>query len=177
MPPPAERAEVPALLRGLARTLAEPAADPTQARAYLHLLLALAFPAAAPAPLPGRGAAVARQFVQLLEAHFRTLHAVRDYAARLHLSPDHLCACCRQHLGRPARQLIGARVLVEARHLLGTTGLSVAEVGYALGFEDASHFGRFFRQHAGCSPRTYRQNPALGQKNPENDQPPGTGGG
>jgi AraC family transcriptional activator of pobA len=174
--PPAERAEVPALLRGLARTLAEPNADPAQARAYLHLLLALAFPAA-PAPQGGRAAAVARQFAQLLEAHFRTLHAVRDYAARLHLSPDHLCACCRQYLGHPARQLIGARVLAEARHLLGTTGLSVAEVGYALGFEDASHFGRFFRQHAGCSPRAYRQNPALYQKNLENGQLPGRPGG
>ncbi len=64
-------------------------------------------------------------------------------------------------------------MLAEARHLLGTTGLSAAEVGYALGFENASHFGRFFRQHAGCSPRAYRQNPALGQKKPENDQPPG----
>jgi AraC family transcriptional activator of pobA len=99
---------------------------------------------------------VARQFALLLEAHFRTLHAVRDYATRLHLSP--------------VRQLIGARVLAEARHLLGTTGLTVAEVGYALGFEDASHFGRFFRQHAGCSPRAYRQNPALYQKNLENGQ-------
>ncbi|WP_208308464.1 AraC family transcriptional regulator [Hymenobacter defluvii] len=171
--PPAGRAEVRQLLAHLARALAEPAGAPATARAYLHLLLTLTLAASsspdellAPAPSLGRLA----HFGQLLDAHFRTHKTVRAYAAWLHLTPDHLNALCRRQLGHTAHQLIQARVLAEARHLLRHGALSVAEVGYALGFDDASHFGRFFRRHLGCSPRAYQQNPDYGRQNPETGQ-------
>jgi AraC family transcriptional activator of pobA len=35
--------------------------------------------------------------------------------------------------------------------------LSVAEVGYLIGFSDPAYFTRFFTRHAGVSPRAYRQ--------------------
>jgi len=37
------------------------------------------------------------------------------------------------------------------------TNLSVAEIGYAIGFSDPAYFSRFFTRHAGCSPRAYRR--------------------
>jgi AraC family transcriptional activator of pobA len=34
--------------------------------------------------------------------------------------------------------------------------MSVAEIAYAVGFEDPAYFSRFFTRHVGQPPRTYR---------------------
>lgn len=164
--PPAEQAEAPGLLRALARTLADPAGEPAKARAYLHLLLTLAVPGAEAASAPGRSSEAVRRFGQLLDAHFRAHKTVQAYADLLHLTADHLNVLCRQHLGHTASQLVQARVLAEARHLLRHSALPVGEVGYALGFEDASYFVRYFRQHTGHTPAAFRQNADLSCKTP-----------
>ena len=46
--------------------------------------------------------------------------------------------------------------MLEARRALLYSNLSVAEIGYALGFADPGHFSRFFTRHAGQSPRAFR---------------------
>ena len=158
--PPAEQAEVRELLRGLARTLTDPAGRPEKARAYLHLLLTLALAGAATPP-PAPRSEAARRFGTLLDAHFRTHKTVRAYADWLHLTADYLNVLCRRQWGRTASQLIRARVLAEARHLLRHLALPVGEVGYAVGFEDASYFVRYFRQHTGQTPAAFRKNPGF----------------
>jgi AraC family transcriptional activator of pobA len=45
----------------------------------------------------------------------------------------------------------------EAQRSLAYTRMSVAEVGYTLGFEDPAYFSRAFRRHYGQSPSEYRQ--------------------
>lgn len=44
-----------------------------------------------------------------------------------------------------------------ARHLLGNSGKSVAEVAFESGFESHAHFSRLFRDHFGESPSSARQ--------------------
>lgn len=45
--------------------------------------------------------------------------------------------------------------MVEAARRLKEQQVSVAEVGYALGFENLSHFTRVFEQHIGMKPKAY----------------------
>ncbi len=52
--------------------------------------------------------------------------------------------------------MLDERALLEARRLLLYSNLSVAEVGYATGFEDPAYFSRFFARHTGRSPRDWR---------------------
>ena len=125
-------------------------------RAYLHLLLLLTLPATPAAARPGLDQL--RRFEQLLDAHFQTHKSVRAYAGLLHLTANHLNVLCRQRLGKTASQLIHERVVTEARRLLRHSALPVGEVGYALGFDDPSYFGRYFRKYAGQSPEAFRQN-------------------
>ncbi|MBD2769478.1 helix-turn-helix domain-containing protein [Hymenobacter sp. BT664] len=128
-------------------------------RSYLHLCLELAargYPA-----LPAAEASPAlrqiRQFGALLNEHFRTKRSVSDYAELLHLTANHLNALCRRALNKTASTLIHERVVVEAQRLLSHSALSVAQVAYELGFEDASYFVRYFHKYVGTTPEGFRQ--------------------
>ena len=44
------------------------------------------------------------------------------------------------------------RLMLEAKRCLIYTAWTIAEVGYALGFEDPAYFSRFFSRRAGVSP-------------------------
>jgi len=129
-------------------------------RSYLYVVLELAARqyAQPPAPAAGLGRQQVREFGRLLNEQFRTRRTVAEYAELLHVSPNHLNAVCRRLLNKTASALIHERVTVEARRLLRHSALSVAEVAYQLGFEDASYFGRYFRKYAGQTPEAYRQN-------------------
>jgi len=46
---------------------------------------------------------------------------------------------------------------VEAKRLLAYSNLTIAEIGYRIGYEDPNYFARFFRQKSGLSPGRYRK--------------------
>ena len=157
--PPAET-EIRPLIEQLFEEFSFPRANQAEVfRTYLHLCLELAArhyaaPASAEAGLAQQHI---RQFGALLNQHYRTRRRVRDYAALLHVSANHLNAVCRRGLNQTASELIHARVVTEAQRLLSYSTLGVAQVAYELGFEDASYFGRYFRKYTGTTPEAFRQ--------------------
>ncbi|KAA9338195.1 helix-turn-helix domain-containing protein [Hymenobacter busanensis] len=159
---PAETELLPLLERLQAETHGPPQPNSADvARSYLYLFLELAarrYPAAAPAEAK-HGVQQVREFGALLNQHYRTLRTVQEYAKLLHLTPNHLNAVCRRVLNKTASALIHERVVTEAQRLLTHSAGSVAEVGYALGFEDASYFTRYFRKYTGRTPEAFRQQP------------------
>lgn len=52
--------------------------------------------------------------------------------------------------------LINNRLMTEAATLLDNSAMQTAEIADLLGFKDPSYFSRFFRRHAGKSPRDFR---------------------
>jgi AraC-like DNA-binding protein len=106
-------------------------------------------PVAPPAPAVGR-------FQALIEAHFRHLHRVGDYARLLALTPSHLNDLTKAATGRTASALIEARLILEAKRLLVHSDARAAEIAAGLGFPDPSYFGRFFRRHTAQSPSAFR---------------------
>jgi AraC-like DNA-binding protein len=56
-----------------------------------------------------------------------------------------------------AKRYVVERQLREARELLLTTTLTVAEIGRRVGLPDAYHFSKLFHRHIGTSPRDFRQ--------------------
>ncbi|WP_299530593.1 AraC family transcriptional regulator [Ulvibacterium sp.] len=98
-------------------------------------------------------------FDNLITTHLGTLYKVRDFAEMLHVSQKHLSDVLKRQTGKTAKQLIDEVVTLEAKTLLKRTKHSVAEVAYRLGFEDSSHFTKFFQRITGYSPSNYRQLP------------------
>ena len=157
--PPAE-AGIRPLIEGLFTEYSTPQANQAEVfRSYLHLCLELAARhyAAASTAETSLAQQQIRQFGALLNQHFRTRRGVRDYATLLHVSANHLNAQCRRVLNKTASALIHERVVTEAQRLLSHSALGVAQVGYELGFEDASYFVRYFRKYTGTTPEAFRQ--------------------
>jgi AraC family transcriptional activator of pobA len=107
--------------------------------------------------------ALVMRFRKLVGEHYLTRQRVADYAALLHVTPNHLNRTIKEVSGRTASDHIAEMILQEAKILLSNTDLSAAEVAYRLRFSEPSSFNRFFRKGSGHTPLEYRMIAASGQ--------------
>ncbi|MFT4053101.1 MAG: helix-turn-helix domain-containing protein [Novosphingobium sp.] len=91
-------------------------------------------------------------FRRLIEAHLREHRSVTWYAEQLAITGKTLTRICRRSLDCTPTELIHARLLLEARRLLGFTNANIAQVAEQLGFSDPSYFSRFYQRMAGYRP-------------------------
>ncbi|NMH28577.1 helix-turn-helix domain-containing protein [Flavobacterium silvaticum] len=98
-----------------------------------------------------------RNFLKLLEAHFREARDVNFYAEKLFMSARNLNLICQSVLQQSVSEIIETRKLTEAKNLLLTTDLTVAEIGYELGFKEKTYFTHTFKRKAGMTPTDFRK--------------------
>jgi AraC family transcriptional activator of pobA len=120
-------------------------------------LRAMGSAAEAPIAESGPHAAIVARLHERIEARFRLREPVAIHAAALGVSQTGLRVACARVAGRGPAAMLDDRALLEARRLLLYSNLTVAQIGYAVGFEDPAYFSRFFTRHAGQSPRRYRE--------------------
>lgn len=101
------------------------------------------------------------RFQQLVAQHAPQRRPVADYASWLCVTSKYLSETVKAATGKTAGEWIASQVLREARHLLWQTDHSVGQVAEALGFSDASAFGKFFRRQTGQTPAAYQQQKPL----------------
>jgi AraC family transcriptional activator of pobA len=111
----------------------------------------------APAALPSHQATLVARLRERIDARFRLREPIGVHAAALGISPTALRVACSRVAGRSPAAMLDDRALLEARRLLLYSNLTVAQIGYAVGFEDPAYFSRFFTRHAGQPPRRYRE--------------------
>lgn len=124
----------------------------------LLMVIALRHATVADPAQPGtarQGALVAR-LRERIEQRFRQREPVSDYARALGTSLTALRQACAHVAGSGPAQMLDDRALLEARRLLLYSQMSVADIAYAVGFEDPAYFSRFFARHVGQPPRAYR---------------------
>lgn len=105
----------------------------------------------------GRAGALVRSFQLAVERHFHEWDALADYARELGVGVNHLNDTVSRATGCAAGEHIRRRRLLSAKRQLLHSELTVAEVGYRMGFRDPSYFGRFFRRYEGVTPAEFRQ--------------------
>ena len=93
----------------------------------------------------------------LVEDHYREHRSISFYADALGITPKHLNSLCRQYLHTTVADMQHERLVVESKRLLFFSSLSVKEIAFQLGFEDASYFVRFFKRMTGTTPTQLRQ--------------------
>jgi len=95
-------------------------------------------------------------FLQLVKQHFRLQRSVTAYAEMLNISAKYLTETVKEITGKSAGEMIDDVVMLEARYLLNDPVFSIGQVADMLNFNDQSFFGKFFKRHAGMSPKGYR---------------------
>ncbi|MFZ6014713.1 MAG: helix-turn-helix domain-containing protein [Bacteroidota bacterium] len=108
-------------------------------------------------PKISNGQKIAHQFRKLVAEHFPENKEVSFYANRLNITPKYLSEVLQVELGKSAKTFIDEFVMMEAKSLLKQTTLSIQEICYWLGFEDASHFTKSFKKLANVTPTEYRK--------------------
>ncbi len=100
----------------------------------------------------------------LLRAYFESdrlqtkgMPSVTDLADALHLSPNYLSHLLKTQTGQSTKQFIIDKVIELAKEKLSTTGLSMNEIAYALGFDYPQSFSKLFKSKTNMSPMEFRQ--------------------
>lgn len=106
------------------------------------------------------------RFRQELEVAYRSTRLVEDYATRLNCSTRALSRACRAIAGTSAKDVIDARVALEARRLLVHTDLPIAAIARHLGFSEVTNFGKFFGRRVNMAPGAFRRD-ARSRSQPE----------
>lgn len=96
-------------------------------------------------------------FLQILESNYRRPEGVDFYADKLNMSSRNLNLITQAVFGRSATEIIETRKLTEAKRLLLTSGKSVSEIGFELGYNEKSYFTRVFRKKTGVTPTAFRE--------------------
>ncbi len=129
-------------------------------RTFIDLFaLAISAPRAEPQEESSIRIAHRRRALRYIDTHIADpgLHS-GSVAQALKISPRYLQKIFAEH-GERLAAVIRARRIAEAQRLLEDTGpgaLSITEIAFAVGFDDAAHFSRAFREETGTTARDYR---------------------
>jgi AraC family transcriptional activator of pobA len=107
-------------------------------------------------PVSSGSQLLVRRMKELVNEKYDSLHQVSDYARLLNVTPGHLNDTIREQTGRTATSMIQERVILEAKRALFHADLSVKEIAYSLGFDDAAYFNRFFKRLTNETPTGFR---------------------
>ena len=103
-----------------------------------------------------RNETIFQAFIRNVERHFRQQRNLSFYAEKQNITPKHLSLVIHQLTGKHATEWIDNYTILEAKALLKSSTMSIQEISYELNFSTQSHFGRYFRHHAGMTPKEYR---------------------
>ncbi len=97
------------------------------------------------------------EFKRLLSLSALKQKSVFSFAQDLNVSPNHLNKSVKAVTGKSASLLIDEMLLLEAKVMIRLNKMSFSEIGFEIGFEDPSYFGRFFKKHSGMTPTEFRK--------------------
>lgn len=97
------------------------------------------------------------RFQKLVEDRFAEWSQVSEYAIRLGCTERSLTRATTAAVGVSAKAFISARINLEAKRLLVHTDFPICVIAEKLGFEEATHFSKFFKRETGCTPAEFRR--------------------
>lgn len=79
-----------------------------------------------------------------------------EMAQQVQMSPYHFSRLFKQSTGQSPHQYLISRRIQQAKQLLTTTELSIAEIAAQVGFTDQSHLARHFKRQMRVTPSQFR---------------------
>lgn len=97
-------------------------------------------------------------FCKLIAENCCSQHEVKFYADKLCITPYYLSKITARITEATPKQLIDWQIVMEIKHLLTTTDLTIKEIADRFRFDSTSYLGRYFRRYTGMTPSGFRQN-------------------
>jgi len=109
----------------------------------------------------GRQEELTSDFLKLVSENFKRERSVQYYADTLFVTSRYLSKVVKEVTGKTGGELIDIAVIKEAKLLLSSRGMNIAQVAEILQFSDQSFFGKYFKNHTGTSPSEYRHSAGI----------------
>lgn len=93
-----------------------------------------------------------RQFMELIEEHYRQWHEVNDYASEMNITRKYLGLIVTKKTGFTPKKLIDEYIMLQLKLRLRSTTMTLQQIAAEFSFSDMSFFSRYFKQHAGVTP-------------------------
>jgi len=103
------------------------------------------------------GKTLVRNFKTVVEKNFTKWHQVNEYADTLNVTPNYLNEVIKSAINISPKDFIQNRIILEAKRMVIFTEKSGKEIGFDLGFEDPSHFSKFFKSNTGQSLSEFKE--------------------
>ncbi|WP_428031694.1 helix-turn-helix transcriptional regulator [Ancylobacter sp.] len=97
-----------------------------------------------------------RRATEMMHARIGGQVTIKEIARECQLSPSHFARAFRFSFGTAPHRYLSDLRIAEAKRLMSTTDLSLAEIALRCGFTEQSHFARSFRRQVGDSPGAWR---------------------
>jgi AraC family transcriptional regulator, transcriptional activator of pobA len=98
-----------------------------------------------------------RSFLTILEENYRRPEGVDFYAEKLFMSSRNLNLICQKILQQSVSEIIETRKLIEAKNLLINSDITIAEIGFQLGYQDKAYFTSVFKKKSGQTPTEFKE--------------------
>lgn len=96
-------------------------------------------------------------FLRYIEQHFAEPISSAALAESAHVSKSECLRCFKSSMQTAPYQYVIEYRLSKAAELLRSTDAPISEIAASVGFPQASHFGKCFREKTGVSPSEYRR--------------------
>jgi AraC-like DNA-binding protein len=93
----------------------------------------------------------------MVDSYFIKEHNIGFYTSVFNISEKQLNEICNRHFNCGLKKILQDRLMQEARKLLLSSELSVAEIAYKLNFEDNSYFNKVFKSKTTITPKKFRE--------------------
>lgn len=100
---------------------------------------------------------IVKNFKAAVEEQYMKWHQVKDYADTLNVTPNYLNEVIQMAIHSSAKDFIQNRIVLEAKRMLVFTEKSGKEIGFDLGFDDPSHFSKFFKSNTNQSLQEFKE--------------------
>ena len=97
-----------------------------------------------------------KEAISYIEQNFQNDITVETIAASCGLNRSYFGKIFHENMGKSPQEFLISYRMSKAAELLRLTGLSIADIGNAVGYPNQLHFSRAFKNVYGISPRQWR---------------------
>ncbi|MBW5445224.1 AraC family transcriptional regulator [Cohnella sp. CFH 77786] len=105
---------------------------------------------------PAESSVPLQAVIEHIHLHYDRNLTIDELAERAHLHPNYFIRVFRRHFGTSPIQYVNRKRIEEAKWLLASTDLLLAEIGAKVGIPDVSYLSKLFKSSTGLSPTAYR---------------------
>ncbi len=97
-----------------------------------------------------------QKFNNLLAEKFTESRSAVFYSDELSISYKHLNTICKSLIHKTAKNVIDDFIILQAKRSLINSPIKSTELAYSLGFEDPTNFTKYFKNHTGLTPNSFK---------------------